>query len=125
MAGWLRPEGCVLIDVYVPWRHVNDSGEAYQEGNVMYRSNFDADGCRLEESMWLADEDESSAVTQSLRCYSPADFRLLLDGTGLMMRTMEPYASTWDYKSPVPVQEAAVFLAMLTPEDVNDDERNL
>lgn len=120
MAGWLHPEGCALIDVYVPWHFVSDSGETYQEGNVMYRSAFDADGCRLVESMWLADEDQSRAVTQSLRCYSPADFRMLLAGTGLTLYTMEPYASTWDYESPVPVQEAAVFLAMLTPEGVID-----
>ena len=118
IAGWLKPEGCALIDIYnTPWHVVNRDGEAYQEGTVMHRSDFDADNCRLEENMWSVDEEESQAVTQSLRCYTPADFRLLLQGTGLMLQTMEPYASTWDYTEPVPLIEAAIYLAKLVGEE--------
>jgi SAM-dependent methyltransferase len=116
IAGWLKPGGCALIDIYCPWRFANNKGETYQEGNVMYRSGFDADGCRLEESIWLVGEDESQAVTQSLRCYSPADLRLLLEGTGLALYTIEPYASAWDYDKPVSLKKAEIYLTKLVHE---------
>jgi hypothetical protein len=102
-----------LTLAYVTWHFAGDKGEVEQEGNIMYRFDFDADGCRLEESMWLVDRDEPQAVTQSLRCYSPADLRLLLEGTGLTLHTMEPYASAWDYDQPVSLQEAEIYLAKL------------
>ena len=117
IAGWLKPEGCALIDVYFPGCPSQSMGEAYQEGNVMYRGDFDADGCRLEESMWSVGEDESQAVTQRLRCYSPADFRLLLQGTGLVMPIYEPYAGSWEYEKPVPLKQASLYLAKLVHED--------
>ena len=114
IAGWLIPEGCALIDVYTPWFFANASGEINQEGEVMYRSDFDLEGCRLEESIWPVGKDESMAVTQSLRCYSPADFRLLLEGTGLTVRTMEPYGSGFKLEKRVPLKEAAIYLAKLS-----------
>jgi len=117
IAGWLKPEGCALIDIYnTTWHSAHRNGEVEQERNIMYRFDFDADGCRLEESMWPVDEDESQSVTQSLRCYSPADFRLLLEGTGLILQSMDPYESTWDYDKPVPLKEAAIYLAKLVHE---------
>lgn len=116
IAGWLKPEGFALIDVYFPGGFSQSSGEVYQEGNVMYREDFDADGCRLEESMWSVGEDESQAVTQSLRCYSPADFRLLLEGTGLAMQIYEPYADPWKHDNPVNLKQAGIFLAKLVHE---------
>lgn len=117
IAGWLNPNGCALIDIYVPWHFAGDNGEVEQEGNIMYQSDFDAAGCRLEESLWLVDGDESQAVTQSLRCYSPADLRLLLEGTELTLHTIEPYASAWDYDKPVSLQKAAIYLAKLVCEE--------
>jgi len=113
IAGWLQPDGWVLIDVYLPWIHVNDNGEVEQEGDIVYRFDFDAEGCRLEESMWSIGDDPSQAITQSLRCYSPADFRLLLEGTGLALQSIEPYASTWDYDKPAPLKQAAMYLTKL------------
>jgi len=113
IAGWLNPQGCALIDVYAPWYFAKDNGELYQEGNIMYRSDFDADGCRLEESLWPVGEDESQAITQSLRCYSPADFRLLLEGTGFVLDTMEPYASGFEFEKRVPLKQAEIYLAKL------------
>ena len=114
IVGWLYPQGCALIDVYAPWHFANDNGEVSREGNVMYRSDFDADGSRLEESIWPVGEDESQAVTQSLRCYSPADLRLLLEGTGLALDTIEAYESEGHEKR-VPLQQAMLYLAKLVP----------
>ena len=115
IAGWLNPQGCALIDVYNPWYFGRDNGEAYQEGQVMYRSDFDAAGCRLEETLWPVG-DESQAVTQSLRCYSPADLRLLLEGSGLALHSYEPYDSGFQFDKQVPLKEAAIYLAHLLPE---------
>lgn len=114
IAGWLHPKGCALIDIYnTPWFAVNENGEVEQEGSMMIRSDFDANSCRLEESYWSVDDDESNAVTQSLRCYTPADLRLLLDGTKLSLQSLESYASSWDYTEPATLREAAIYLAKL------------
>lgn len=81
----------------------------------MCRSDFDADGSRLVQSIWPVGEDESQAVTQSLRCYSPADFRLLLEGTGFVLQTLEPYESE-DHEKRVPLKQAMLYLTKLVPE---------
>ena len=82
----------------------------------MYRSEFDADGCRLEQTYWPAAEDQSQSVTQSLRCYSPADLRLLLEGTRLALHTIEPYESD-DHEKRVPLKQAAHYLTKLMPDN--------
>jgi SAM-dependent methyltransferase len=112
IAGWLKPGGCALIDVYAPWHWAAVAGETDQEGDVYCRSDFDAAGSRLVESIWSAGMDESQAVTQSLRCYSPADLRLLLAGTGLALETFEPYESE-EHDRQVPLKEALFYLAKL------------
>jgi SAM-dependent methyltransferase len=114
ITGWLQPGGCALIDVYSPWYWMNETGELFQEGNVNYRIGFDAEGSRLLESIWPVDRDESQAVTQSLRCYSPADLRLLLAGTGLVLHSFEAYASE-DHEVQVLLAQAVLYLAKLTP----------
>jgi hypothetical protein len=79
----------------------------------MYLDGFDADGCRMTERMWQLG-DEGGAVTQSLRCYSPADLRLLLEGTGLGLNGLE----AWDtdaYDEAVPLERAMLYLAKLVP----------
>lgn len=115
IAGWLNPGGCALIDIYSPWYFAKKHGEVYREENVMCRSEFDPDGCRLLQRIWPVGEDESQAVTQSLRCYSPADLRLLLEGTGLALHTIEPYESE-DHAARVPLEQATLYLTKLVPE---------
>lgn len=121
IAGWLNPEGCALIDVYFPGCPAQPRGEATQDdafsGKFMERSDFDPDGCRFLHSIWPVSADEAQAVTQSLRCYSPADFRLLLEGTGLAMQTYEPYASAFLFEKPVPLKQAEIYLTKLVPAD--------
>lgn len=113
IAEWLKPHGCALIDVYSPWVFANDSGEVYQQGNMMGRCDFDPDECRLLDKMWPVGSDETKAINQSLRCYSPADFQLLLQGTNLKMHTLEPYESAFEFDNRVPLQEAEIYLAKL------------
>ena len=91
-----------------------DNGEEYDEGAAMGRWGFDAEGSRALGPIWPAG-DESQAVTQSLRCYSPADLRLLLEGTGLSLETYEPYESE-TYETRVPLEQALLYLTKLVPE---------
>jgi SAM-dependent methyltransferase len=117
IAGWLVADGCVLLDVFVPAYWVRQAGneEEFPLGSgVRYLDGFDADGSRMTEQMWLAGHAED-AVTQSLRCYSPADFRLLLEGTGLGLVDVEPYTDE-AYGELCAVAEAMLYLAKLSPE---------
>lgn len=114
--GWLNPHGCAVIDVYSPWYFAKRHGAVWQEGNVMTRLVFDWDGSRLLQSIWPAGQDESVAVTQSLRCYSPVDLRLLLEGTGLTLDSIEPYESE-NHEKRVPLEQAMLLLMRLVPEN--------
>lgn len=110
IASWLRPDACAIIDIYSPWLiAARATGAPYQEGDLMLRSEFDAEHSRHLESYWHADIDESRAVTQRLRCYSPADLRLLLTGTGLALETFEPYGE----EGPCPLIESWYYRAKL------------
>lgn len=62
----------------------------------------------------MAGRTRDDAVTQSLRCYSPADLRLLLQGTGLSVRDVEPFTDE-TYGEPCELADAMLYLAALTP----------
>jgi hypothetical protein len=51
-------------------------------------------------------------VTQSLRPFSPTALRLLLEGTGLVLDTIEPDASE-EHKERVPLEQAMFYLPEL------------
>ena len=81
--------------------------------------DFDADGCRMLDH-WRPAEHSSEQVTQSLRCYSPQDLRLLLEGTGLVLVQLEPGGAV-DYEAgtytpSVPLEQAMQFRALLRHE---------
>jgi SAM-dependent methyltransferase len=116
IAGWLDPNGCALIDILTPWYWAKAAGgeEEFPEGSgVRYRDGFDPIGSRMFEEMWREGY-EDDVVTQTLRCYSPADLRLLLEGTTLVLDTVEPYEDE-TYGSAAPLAEAMLYLAKLTP----------
>jgi SAM-dependent methyltransferase len=116
VAGWLAPGGCALIDVLAPlyWSRQAGNEEEFPEGTgVRYLDGFDAVGSRMTERMWRAGH-EDDAVVQSLRCYSPADFRLLLEGTGLALVDVEPFTDE-GYTEPSALDEAMLYLATLAP----------
>ena len=115
IVGWLDPLGCALIDVLAPWYWAKAAGgeEEFPEGSgVWYHDDFDANESRLVEAMWRQGR-EDDAVTQSLRCYSPADLRLLIEGTGLTLSAIEPYEDQW-YGEACPLEIAMLYLARLT-----------
>jgi SAM-dependent methyltransferase len=51
-------------------------------------------------------------LTQSLRCYAPADLRLLLQGTGLTLVAIEPYEDQ-TYGARASLSEAMLYLSKL------------
>jgi SAM-dependent methyltransferase len=118
VSSWLTPDGCALIDVFAPWYWAKAAGgtDEFPEGSgVWYRDTFDADGSRLVEEMWREGH-EHDVVSQSLRCYAPADVRLLVDGTGLRLASVEPYSDE-SYTSAAPLNEAMMYLAKLVPDE--------
>jgi SAM-dependent methyltransferase len=116
IAQWLAPGGCALIDVNTPWYWASAAGVGMRIGQAARRYQFDAVECRVLDRWWPLNN-EQQAVTQSIRCYSPADLRLLLEGTGLALADIEP-GGAMDYERSqytprVPLAKAMQYLAKL------------
>lgn len=115
---WLSPGGCALIDVLAPWYWIKVTGteEEFPNGSgVYYEEGFDAEGCRMVERMWQGGH-EDAAVSQSLRCYTPEDLRLLLEATHLSLVAIEPYADQ-THQDRVPLDKAMLYLCKLEGPD--------
>ncbi len=89
VADWLTPAGCALIDIYTPWYAASTIGRGGAVGGAERQYDFDGDGCRWLDKWWPKGKPEA-AVQQSLRCYAPADLRLLLESTDLTLQHIEP-----------------------------------
>jgi SAM-dependent methyltransferase len=90
---WLTDDGVALIDVYNPlvWARWDGDEELRKaDPGVGYRyelgelTHFDPVHGRAVDTWWRTDEPQRT-FTQDLRCYTPADLRLLLEGTGLRL----------------------------------------
>jgi SAM-dependent methyltransferase len=90
---WLRPGGVALIDIFNPFVWARWNGEEEhrlprpEEGyeyELFERTTFDPVTCTAYDTWWEAGHPDDR-ITQALRCYSPADLKLLLDGTGLRL----------------------------------------
>ena len=57
------------------------------------RCHFDARHCRWIDE-WVPVAAPEKALAQSIRCYSPADLALLLEGTGLALHHLEVNGQT-------------------------------
>ncbi|MFT4039324.1 MAG: class I SAM-dependent methyltransferase [Thermomicrobiales bacterium] len=110
IAGWLGPGGRALIEVYTPCYWAEAAGRTMQIGAAERRYGFDADGCRMLDR-WQPAGAPEEAVEQSLRCYSPADLRLLLKGTGLRLVRVTP-GGHWDDDTRIYTPEAPLAVAM-------------
>ena len=117
---WLVPGGCALIDILTPWYWAATTGQEMCFGEVTRCYDFDADGCRMLDRWWPTG-DEEQAITQSLRCYAPADLRLLLQGTGLRLAAVEAGGAmdytTFRYHERVPLHHAMGYTAKLLIDD--------
>lgn len=87
---WLASDGVALIEVFSPWAWAGDAGKERRNEarRVRGRIDFDPLICRFTETVW-PDDIESQAVTQTIRCYTPADFIMLLGRTGLRVDRLE------------------------------------
>lgn len=87
---WLAPNGHVLLDVFNPvwWAARHGQITHHDWCGMTERREFDPFAMRFVDSWWI-DGDEAGARSQTVRCYSPADFGLLLEGTGLTTRVIE------------------------------------
>lgn len=116
IAGWLAPGGRALVDINTPWYWAKVAGRQMSTSPFARQYDFDADGCRMLDHWW-AIEHPAERVTQSLRCYSPQDLRLLLHGTGLTLEHIEPGGAvnyeTKTYSASVPLGQAMQFRAYL------------
>lgn len=117
ISGWLRPGGCALIDVYTPWFWAARAGTEQQIRDITRRYGFDTQNCRMLDTWWRTESPEAP-VTQSLRCYSPADLRILLEGTGLALKDVKP-GGTIDtsgrFLPEASLAEAMDYTAILVP----------
>lgn len=116
IADWLKPTGCALIEVGTPWYIASVDGRGWAVGDAERRYSFDAEGCRWNDTWWPKGK-PAEAVMQSLRCYSPADLRLLLAGTGLQLQSVKA-GGVFDWKEriwhpQVPLGRAMNYVAEL------------
>ena len=107
IGSWLRPGGIAIIEMYTPWYWAAAAGRRASVGNDYSHSyEFDADGSRMVSTCWRTGEDHD-ARSQTLRCYGPADLRLLLPGTGLVLEGIKPLGAwypeemRWDADAPL------------------------
>ena len=116
IGGWMEPNGEALVDVLVPWYWAKLAGEdtparQWRHGGATGRWDFDADQSRMVGVMWndgvLGDE-----CAQSMRCYAPADLRLLLDGLHLHLASYRPFNNE-RYEKSTTLHEAMLYLAYL------------
>ena len=87
---WLAPQGVVIMDVYHPFGPIRRAGSAQSLDRLEHvagsvdmteRSFYDAVlGRWIDE--WEPLGNIAAARRQSIRCYTPADLLLLLEGTG-------------------------------------------
>ncbi|MEM7112850.1 MAG: class I SAM-dependent methyltransferase [Chloroflexota bacterium] len=116
VASWLKPDGCAIIECYTPWYAASVVGKQWQVGDAIRRYDFDARHCRWLDTWWSINDAEDK-VQQSLRCYSPADLQLLLQGTGLSLQSVLPGGTMdWEkkqYLKQTPLAKAMFYTAKL------------
>lgn len=113
---WLSPGGRALIELYTPWYWAQAAGRTMSLGNAVRRYGFDGRGNRMLDTWWSV-KDPANTVTQSLRCYAPADLELLLEGTGLHLSGVTPGgyydAAAAHYEAETSLERAMSYVATL------------
>jgi SAM-dependent methyltransferase len=112
---WLSPEGAALIEVYTPWFWAaKAAGITNQMGDIIRMYEFDAENCCLVDTWWHKNQ-PTKRIAQHLRCYSPADLKLLSEPINLKIE--EIYTGgyvdfeTGEYLSEVPLHQAMSYTA--------------
>jgi SAM-dependent methyltransferase len=88
---WLAPDGVALVDILNPfvWASWDDDPEHHPpiphlgyQYDLYQQIRFDPITCTAVDTWWPTSDPEDR-ISQRLRCYTPADLTLLLEGTGL------------------------------------------
>ncbi|WP_284140693.1 class I SAM-dependent methyltransferase [Virgibacillus sp. LDC-1] len=115
IASWLKPDGCALIDIYSPWYWIKAAGQQMKIGEAFRKYDYDSEEMRMIDTWWTDSEEE--AFYQSLRCYGPADLKLLLENTGLELVGFIPGGGldydTMEYHEKLPLNEAMSYRVKL------------
>ncbi|MGN9908609.1 class I SAM-dependent methyltransferase [Phytohabitans sp. LJ34] len=107
---WLKPGGVALVDVYNPFvwarwdgdeEHKLPDPERGYAHELYERTTFDPVTCTATDTWWDA-ADPDRRISQTLRCYTPADLALLLGGTGLALTAIAVAGHTFEPGSPRP-----------------------
>lgn len=123
---WLALGGSVLMDVFSPVKPLRDANTTVQlnplEGvpesvKMNRRCHFDPLNCRWIDE-WEPIDEPDKALAQTVRCYTPVDFLLLLEGTNLTLKHLEVDGEALDFKSGSiitngPLMEAYSYLVQL------------
>jgi SAM-dependent methyltransferase len=94
---WLAPGGCVLLDVYHPLGPMRDTGKEWNLGALEGEPGSVAmiERCHyyLVHARWIDEwqpmEHPGDTLAQTIHCYTPPDFPLLLEGRGLKIQHLE------------------------------------
>ena len=127
---WLAPTGCVLMDVYNPARPIRDVGAEEllpplvgvpESVEMMNRCYFDPVYCRWIDE-WQPTAAPNKVLAQTVRCYTPVDFLLLLEGTGLALKRIEVEGEEVEVKTnrivtSGPLMTAWTYLVQLVLDD--------
>jgi SAM-dependent methyltransferase len=125
---WLAGSGRALVEVYNPMVPSRDAGTQVRldplpgvEGSVemIEKCHFDAVLCRWIDE-WQPVAAPEKALAQSIRCYSPADLLLLLEGTGLTLAGIEVDGQAVPFgneriNTSSPLAKSYSYLVMLAP----------
>ncbi|ALG14872.1 methyltransferase type 11 [Kibdelosporangium phytohabitans] len=93
---WLRPGGVALIDVFNPFvwaswdgdeEHLTPDPAAGYDHDLREVTRFDPVTCTATDTWWET-SNPAEPISQTLRCYTPADLSLLLTGTGLTLTSI-------------------------------------
>lgn len=111
IATWLKPNACAIIEVGATWYWAGLANGRKMDLGACFRAySFDAQNATLIDSWWRK-EDPETVVRQYLRCYTPVDFELLLEGTGLKMVGIEAGGRV-DYEAMEFIKKAELEEAM-------------
>jgi SAM-dependent methyltransferase len=117
VANWLKPDGFALIEVGATWFWARAAGKIMDLGGGMRSYDFDPLASRLIDRWWLP-ENPDEVYAQSLRCYTPADYNLLLEGTGLKVEEIKPGGKIdfeiFEFIEKAEIQEAMTFFTLLS-----------
>jgi len=117
MSSWLTLDGSIFLEIFTPrfWAS-QATGVKIPIGDAMREYGFDAAKCAMTDTWWLK-ENPSIKTTQTLRCYSPADLVLLLEGSGLTILENFPGGfvdySSGTYIPEVPLHQAMSYITRL------------